>query len=194
MPAGRPRAFDEKEVLERAMDLFWLRGYQGTATAELLERMGIGRQSMYDTFGSKRDLFLRAILHYRDTRLQDALSMLSRPQSPLQNVADVLRYFKRLAQDKEAKGCFVANSLVEINSHDEETVALLKETLGALEEGILKALRCAEAEGELPPGKSPRALSRALTNAIIGMAVTGKLGLSKASVSDIYAGTLSMLE
>lgn len=194
MPAGRPKAFDEEEVLERAMDVFWLRGYQGTATAELLKRMGIGRQSMYDTFGSKRDLFLRTILHYRDTRLKEALATLDRPQSPLQNVADVLRYFERLAQDKESKGCFVANSLVEVNTHDEEIVALLKETLGALEDGILKALRCAQAEGELPPGKSPRALARALTNAIVGMAVTGKLGLSNASVSDIYAGTLSMLE
>ena len=194
MPAGRPREFDEGEVLERAMEVFWLRGYLGAGTAELLECMGIARQSMYDAFGTKRGLFLRTIRHYRDTRLSEALAVLEGPGSALGHVAEVLRYFERLVRDKQARGCFVANSLVEIHVHDEETVALLKNTIAQLEGGLRKALKRAEAEGELTNGRSPRALARALTNAIVGIAVTGKLGLSDATVTDIYEGTLCMLK
>jgi TetR/AcrR family transcriptional repressor of nem operon len=70
---------------------------------------------------------------------------------------------------------------------------LLAQTLGALEAAIVKALRRARHSGELPPGRSPRALARALTNALIGLAVTGKLGQSKAAMDDIYTGTLAIL-
>jgi TetR/AcrR family transcriptional repressor of nem operon len=87
----------------------------------------------------------------------------------------------------------VANSLVEIGPHDKEIRELLAETLGLLEKSILKALRQAQRLGELPAERSPRAIARALTNALVGMAVTGKLALSRSAVEDIYAGTLAML-
>ena len=190
---GRPRTFSERDALEKALDIFWQRGYRGVGLTELLQGMGIARQSLYSTFGNKRQLFIRTIQHYGDTRLAGALALLERDGSPTQNVKDVVRFFERLALDKRARGCFVANSLVEIGPHDREIAALLAQTLGALETAIVKALRRARRMGELPPGRSPRALARALTNALIGLAVTGKLGQSKAAMDDIYAGTLTML-
>ena len=190
---GRPKTFSERDVLEKALDIFWQRGYRGVGLTELLTGMGIARQSLYATFGNKRQLFIKTIQHYRDTRLAGALALLERDGSPTRNVKDVVRFFERLALDKRARGCFVANSLVEIGPHDREISALLAQTLGALETAILKALRRARRLGELPPGRSPRALARALTNALIGLAVTGKLGQSKSAVDDIYTGTLAML-
>ena len=190
---GRPKTFSERDAIEKALDIFWQRGYRGVGLTELLTGMGIARQSLYATFGNKRQLFIRTIQHYGDTRLAGALALLERDGSPTRNVKDVVRFFERLALDKRARGCFVANSLVEIGPHDREISALLAQTLGALETAILKALRRARRLGELPPGRSPRALARALTNALIGLAVTGKLGQSKAAVDDIYTGTLAML-
>ena len=190
---GRPKTFSERDAIEKALDIFWQRGYRGVGLTELLTGMGIARQSLYATFGNKRQLFIKTIQHYGDTRLAGALALLERDGSPTRNVKDVVRFFERLALDKRARGCFVANSLVEIGPHDREISALLAQTLGALEAAILKALRRARRLGELPPGRSPRALARALTNALIGLAVTGKLGQSKAAVDDIYTGTLAML-
>jgi TetR/AcrR family transcriptional repressor of nem operon len=190
---GRPKGFSERDALEKALDIFWHRGYRGVGLTELLTGMGIARQSLYDTFGNKRQLFIKTIEHYRNTRLAGALALLGRDGSPTRNVKDVLRFFERLALDKRARGCLVANSLVEIGSHDREIAALLAQTLGELETAIRKALRRARHLGELPPGRSPRALARALTNALVGLAVTGKLGQSKAAVEDIYNGTLAML-
>ena len=190
---GRPKGFSEHDALEKALDVFWQRGYQGVGLTELLKEMGIARQSLYDTFGNKRQLFIRTIEHYRDTRLASALALLERDKSPMQNVKDVVRFFEQLAFDERARGCFVANSLVEIGSQDPEIRELLAETLGLLETSILKALRRAQRAGELPASRSPRAIARALTNALIGMAVSGKLGQSRSTVEDIYAGTLTML-
>ncbi len=190
---GRPKGFSESDALEKALEIFWQRGYQGVGLAELLNAMGIARQSLYDTFGNKRQLFIKTIEHYRNTRLAGALALLERDGSPTQNVKDLVRFFEQLALDKRARGCLVANSLVEIGPHDPEIGELLAQTLGLLEKSILRALRRAQRLGELPAERSPRAIARALTNALIGMAVTGKLAQNRATVQDIYAGTLTML-
>jgi TetR/AcrR family transcriptional regulator, transcriptional repressor for nem operon len=190
---GRPKSFSEQDALERALDIFWQRGYRGVGLTELLSGMGIARQSLYDTFGSKRQLFIKTIEYYRNTRLASALALLEREGSPTQNVKDVVRFFEQLALDKRARGCLVANSLVEIGPHDREIRALLAQTLGLLEKSIEKALRRARRRGELAAGRSPRTIARALTNALIGLAVTGKLAQNRSTVEDIYTGTLTML-
>jgi TetR/AcrR family transcriptional repressor of nem operon len=190
---ARPKGFSESAALEKALEIFWQRGYQGVGLSELVRGMGIARQSLYDTFGSKRQLFVRTVEHYRDTRLVEALALLEREGSPTRNVKDVMRFFERLALDKRARGCLVANALVELGPHDREIRELLKRILRLLEDGIVKALRDAQRRGELPARRSPRAVGRALTNALVGMAVTGKLGLGKAAVADIYDGTLGLL-
>jgi TetR/AcrR family transcriptional repressor of nem operon len=190
---GRPKEFDEREVLERAMHLFWLRGYEGVSLVELLRHMEISRQSLYDTFGNKRALFIRAIAHYRDTQLVAALALLERDGSALENVKDVVRFFQELAMDSRCRGCLVANALVELGPHDAEIAALLREILDLLQGSIERTLLRAQAQGELDASRSPGELSRALTNAAMGMAVTGKLPLAESTLRDICAGTLGML-
>jgi TetR/AcrR family transcriptional regulator, transcriptional repressor for nem operon len=193
MGAGRRKEFDEREVLERAMDLFWLHGYESVGLSELVRKMGISRQSLYDTFGSKRGLFIRAIEHYRATQLAQALALLGRDGSRLENVKDVLRFFERLASDRRRRGCLVANALVEMGPHDEEIAQLLRETLALLERGLWRTLCEAQERGELSRERSPRELSRALMNSMIGLVVTGKLRLGRAELRDVYAGTLALL-
>jgi TetR/AcrR family transcriptional repressor of nem operon len=194
MPAGRPKSFDETEVLSRAMDLFWQCGYARLSVSELLAHMEISRQSLYDSFGSKRGLFLRAIHHYRDTQLTTALALLERDGSPLENVKALMRYFENLANDRRCRGCLVANTLVELGPHDPEIAQLLQATLDLLQASLHGALRSAQERGELPSTKSPREISRALLNALIGLAVAGKLQHGPETYRDIYSGTLSMLD
>ncbi len=176
------------------MDYFWAHGYRNAGVTDLLKHLGLGRQSLYDAFGSKRGLYLRAIAHYRSHRLAGVLAILEREGPPLKNVREAVNFFKKLALDKDMRGCFVANALLEAGSDDEELSSFLQETLGLLEAGYRKALTEAKRRGELNEDKSPRAIARALTNASIGLAVTGRLGQGKAAVSDIYEGTLSMLK
>jgi len=194
MTVGRPREFDETEVLERAMQLFWTRGYEGTRLAELLTAMQISRQSLYDTFGNKRSLFLRTIEHYRATQLTHALALLERDGSPLENVKAALGFFQDLAADDRCRGCLVANALVEVAPHDPEIAELLGDTLDLLQGGLQLALERAQAKGELAGDKSPRGLAQALTNSMLGLAVNGKLRRGPAALREIYDGTLVMLD
>ena len=194
MKAGRPKAFDEADVIERAMDVFWLKGYEATGLTELLECMGISRQSLYDTFGNKRGLFVRVIEHYRSTRLSVALSLLDRDGSRIDNVKAVVHFFEELALDARCRGCLVANTLVEFAPKDEEVVKLLRDTLALLQDSLQRSLEEAQAGGELAASKSPAKIARALVNATIGLAVTGKLQMDPVTVHDIYDGTLSMLD
>jgi TetR/AcrR family transcriptional repressor of nem operon len=193
MRGGRPKQFDETEALERAMQLFWTRGYAGAGLSELLSEMGISRQSLYDTFGNKRGLFLRSIEHYRATQLRHALEMLDREGSPLENVKEVVAFFEQIAADTRCRGCLIANALVEVAPHDPELAALLEETLDMLQDGVRRALERAYERGELTGDRSPLALSRALTNSMVGLAVTGKLRRAPTTLRDIYNGTLAML-
>lgn len=180
-------------MVERAVDFFWAKGFRGAGMADLLKHLGMGRQSFYDTFGSKRGLYFRAIERYRSCRLGKVLEQLAGPGSPLGNVRKAVRFFEELALDKGMRGCFVANALLEAAGDDEEMRKFLQETLGMLEEGYYKALVRAREQGELAEHKSPRAIARALTNASIGLAATGRLGQGRAATADIYRGTLEML-
>ncbi len=194
MRPGRPKQFDTQEVIERAMQAFWLHGYETLGLTDLLEYMGISRQSLYNTFGSKRDLFIRTIEHYRQTQLSQAIALLERDGSRVENVKAVVRFFETLALDGSCRGCLVANTLVELGSSDDEIAALLREILEALKSAIESALREAQTRGELAANKSPEEVSRALTNAVIGLAVTGKLQMDPADIRLVYSGTLSMLD
>ena len=191
---GRPREFKEEQVLEKAMELFWQDGYHGVGVAALLRETGLARQSLYDSFGNKRGLFLKTVEHYRSTRLGDALRILASDGSPLARIRKALHLFEQLAVDKRCRGCFVANTLVEVGSQDPGIADLLEDTLALLEKGFLEALTEAQQRGELPDSKSPRTLAKALTNAVIGLAVTGKLKHSQSAIHDVYRGTLSMLD
>jgi len=191
---GRPRQFDEREVLDRALELFWQRGYEGAGLSDLLEHMGISRQSLYGAFGSKRGLFLRVIEHYRETQLAQALALLERAGSPVENVRAVLRFFEDLATDHRSRGCLVANALAEQGPKDPEIARVLGETLGRLEEGIAGALEEGQRRGELPPERPPRLLATALVNAILGLAVRGRLPERRSAIGSAYEGTLLLLQ
>jgi TetR/AcrR family transcriptional repressor of nem operon len=194
MPAGRPREFQREAALERAMQHFWRFGYEAASLPDLLKAMGISRQSLYDTFGNKRALYLSAIERYRADKIGQALALLEREGSPIGNVRAALRFFPKMAADAGCRGCLVANAIVELGARDRELSRLLNDTLEVLQRGFEGALRKARAAGELGPGKSPRQLSRALTNAVMGIAVTGSLDPGAAELRDICAGTLEMLD
>ena len=176
------------------MEHFWRCGYESTSLPELLKAMGISRQSLYDTFGSKRALYISSIEYYRATQISQALAVLGRAGSPIENVRAAVRFFPKLAAAAGCRGCLVANAIVEMGSRDPELSRLLSDTLELLRRGFEAALRRAQERGELGPGKSPRQLSRALTNAVMGIAVTGRLEAGRAEFRDIYTGTLSMLD
>src|SRR5215210_3872796 len=108
---GRPRSFDESAVLDQAVELFWSRGYEGTSMADLEEHLGIGRQSLYNAFGDKQDLFLRALERYAT---RGAAGPEARLTAPGAGLAELRAYFddvlEMVASSSDRRACMVVQT------------------------------------------------------------------------------------
>ncbi len=185
MRLGRPRAFDRKGALEKAMYLFWAKGYEVTSVRDLLTAMGINRGSMYDTFGDKRSLFLETIRHYCQNVAGPAIASLNGAGSPRANIERTLRELGDGAASNGGRGCFMTNTTVELASHDPEVAQAMKSALRSVEEAFCQVLERAVELNEVPGNANTRALARFLANTLQGLVVTAKGKLGKQTRDDV---------
>src|ERR1700760_4078565 len=107
-PRGRPRSFDEPEALEKAIQVFWSKGYDGVTIDDLVAGMGVGRPSLYAVFGDKRTLFLRALKAYAERKGALAAKALLSPQALRDALASFLRFVVESATEEGcASGCLL---------------------------------------------------------------------------------------
>ncbi|GAA1403411.1 TetR/AcrR family transcriptional regulator [Kitasatospora putterlickiae] len=195
---ARTKEFDPDAALDSALELFWRRGYEATSMADLVEHLGIGRASVYATFGSKRELYLRALERYGQRQQPVLLAELSQPGPVLPAVRALVRRFSReSAEDCEGgvrRGCFVTNTAVELAPHDQDAARRVEASLLHLETVLTAALVRAGAQGELPEGRDPQALARMLLVLFQGMRVVGKAGDGAARLRDAADQALALLD
>ena len=107
-PRGRPRSFDETEALERAIQVYWSKGYDGVTIDDLVAGMGVGRPSLYSVFGDKRALFLRVLKAYAEKKGARAAKALLSPQTLRESLARFLKHAVESATEKgSARGCLL---------------------------------------------------------------------------------------
>ncbi|MCG6493803.1 TetR/AcrR family transcriptional regulator [Kitasatospora sp. A2-31] len=195
---ARTKEFDPDAALQSALELFWRRGYEATSMADLVDELGIARASLYATFGSKRELYLRALERYGEQCDPGLLAELSQPGPVLPAVrAVVRRYARESCEDAESglrRGCFVTNAAVEVAPRDPDAARRVAASLGHLETVLTAALVRAEAQRELPEGRDPRALARMLLVLLQGMRVIGKAGDGSARLRDAAEQALALLD
>ncbi|MEV0845934.1 TetR family transcriptional regulator [Streptomyces sp. NPDC049954] len=192
---GRAKEFDPEAALGTAMELFWERGYEATTMAHLVAALGIGRASLYATFGGKRELYLRALDRYgacHDPRLLDELSA---PGPALPGVREVvLRFADEAARaTTRGRGCFVTNTAAELGARDPEAAFRVERGWAHIETLLHSALLRARAQGELAPERDPAALARLLLVLLQGMRVVGKVSADPARVRDAAREALTLL-
>jgi TetR/AcrR family transcriptional regulator, transcriptional repressor for nem operon len=110
---GRPKQFDRDEVLTRALDLFWQRGYRGVSVRELADAMGINVATLYSEFGDKESLYAEALAKYESENVSGYIGSLERPNANLDSCARVLSAFADFASSGTAPGCLITNSAIE---------------------------------------------------------------------------------
>jgi TetR/AcrR family transcriptional repressor of nem operon len=191
---GRPREFDRDEVLDKAMETFWETGYDGTPIKDLVERLGIGRQSLYLAFGGKRQLFEEALARYGESVILPLIEQLNAPGSPRGNVEKVLDHWQRISSSPDFKGCLVGQSAAEFADRDAVVATRLRKGLELLERSFTDALRRAQKEGEISPEKNPRKVARAIVAAVQGVAIWGPVRRSPAFVRDAFDGIRDLLD
>ncbi|MGH7322589.1 MAG: TetR/AcrR family transcriptional regulator [Candidatus Rokuibacteriota bacterium] len=192
---ARPKEFEHDVVLDRAMQVFWSRGYQGTSIQHLVARMGIQRGSLYATFGDKRTLFFAAIHHYDRVVTAKLLATLEHPGSGKAAIRRFFRLKVELSMEPgRPRGCLVTNSTAELASRDRGTATRVGAVLTKIEGAFHRAVVRAQKAGEIDPARSPRALARFLTSSAQGLSVMAKASPDRAVLEDIVKVTLAALE
>ncbi|WP_432173436.1 TetR/AcrR family transcriptional regulator [Streptomyces sp. Tue6028] len=193
---ARTKEFDPDAALRAALELFWRRGYEATSMADLVEHLGIGRASLYATFGSKHELYLKAFDRYEQTGLTRIVGELSQPGPALPAVRAVVRSYATDAAHEELRrsGCLVTNTAAELAPHDPASARRVERNWDQLETVLHTALVRARAQDELPPGRDPLALARMLLVLMQGLRVVGKASSDPARVRDAAEQALALLD
>ncbi|MFD3656816.1 TetR/AcrR family transcriptional regulator [Streptomyces sp. NPDC058620] len=193
---ARTKEFDPDAALQSALELFWRRGYEATSIADLVEHLGIGRQSIYATFGNKHELYLKAMDRYSERRDPLLLAELSQPGPALPVVRAAVRRFASEAATPESRlnGCLVTNTAAELAPHDPAAARRVESSWEHFETLLHSALVRARAQGELPEDRDPRALARMLLVLLQGIRIVGKASSDPARVRDAAEQALTLLD
>lgn len=172
----RPREFDPDAVLDKALQVFWAKGYEAASMQDLVDAMGINRFSLYATFGDKHRLYLAACERYRAVMNRSALGALRHTASGL----EAIRRFFRIQEDYYASeagrgGCLMTNALVEKAVHDEDIRRGALQFSTQVENAFYGALVRARGGGEIATREDLRQLASFLASVAHANNVVGKV-------------------
>ncbi|MBB5111336.1 TetR/AcrR family transcriptional regulator [Micromonospora echinospora] len=176
---GRPRAFDEQTVLDRAAEVFWRHGYEGASLSSLTSAMGINRPSLYATFGSKEELFRRAFARYHETNLANARAALQQPTAYAAVESFLRASADGLTADDHPAGCLSIQGGLSCSPENTRISEMLAAGRAATETALEERLSRAAKEGDLPEGVDSRALARFVMALSEGHAVHAAAGASR---------------
>jgi TetR/AcrR family transcriptional repressor of nem operon len=173
---GRPKTFDEHEVIDRAQRVFWQRGYSAASTEELLAAMGIGKGSFYLAFpGGKRELFEKTMQQFHQDSLRQLEQRVAASAQPVEEVKD---YFHRIATatpEAHELGCYLANTVMEMTSLDPHLQQAAGHMLKQLEALFFKVIQQAQASGQLTNPTDAGLLAQYLLTLWNGLSITRRL-------------------
>lgn len=192
---ARTKDFDESEVLKKAIYLFWDKGYNGTSMQDLVDGLGISRSSLYDTFGDKQTLYLKALEAYQNGYSQQLDCLVAKAPTAKAAIKQVLELIvNELLGDMQRKGCFMVNAGIELASHDAQVNALLCKNEQQMEQFFLRVTKQGQEKGEISAHQSPQALARFLNNTVKGMQVSVKSTNDRGFFEDIVKTALMVLD
>ncbi|MFB5266118.1 TetR/AcrR family transcriptional regulator [Paenibacillus enshidis] len=191
---ARPKEFDTTDVLSKAMHVFWQHGYEGTSIQDVVDHVGIKAQSLYNTFGGKRELFFAALRHYASQKT--LIEILEKTPSGKAAITKVFQDIVTTSSEADRKkGCFMINTCVELAPHDPEIAKFIEKESASVEHAYYDALIRAKGQGELHERHQDlMALARFLNSAHGGLIVTAKTVSDMKALEDIVRVTLSILD
>lgn len=187
MTRGRPKQFDDDEVLARAMQVFWRQGYEATSLDDLIEAMGIPRQSLYRTFTDKHTLFVRALDYYDKNVTSVVVNALTAEGPAIDNLRLVFQMWRIAVSTPERMGCMMVNASSQVAADDEEVVRLVRANQKRGITAFEKTLSRAQEEGDVDPSISPKMVSRTICATVNGLLSMSRTGLPEAFREDVFA-------
>lgn len=186
---ARPRQFDREEALDGAIEAFAEDGYAGTTTEALLEAMHLSRQSLYNTFGDKHQLYLEALRRYVAMSGGEQIQILTSARSAREGIEQLFQYFK----ERAPQNCFGVSAVCEFGRSDPTIEAMLDTSAQTLRFTLEKQLAVAKAEGDVAACVDESAAAHFLLAALTGLKVAARAGASAEALDKITAMALRCL-
>ncbi len=191
---ARPRGFDETVALDAAIECFRRRGYEATSIRDLTDCMGIGPTSLYNSFGDKRALFIKALERYVDCSARARLARLESSLPPKQAVRTLIEdVVERSLTDRTRGGCLLINSALEIAPHDPEVGAEIAKRLGEIEGFFRRSISAAQSSGAIPRKLNSSDFARLLLGVLLGIRVLARSKPERTLLEGIARPALSLL-
>jgi TetR/AcrR family transcriptional regulator, transcriptional repressor for nem operon len=190
----RIKAFDETEIIEKAKNLFQLKGYEGTSMQDLIDTLGISRSSLYDTFGDKHQLYLKTLNAYCKDNAYTLVAKAENIENPLAFIQDIFTsIIEQSKKDVEKRGCYVVNAIVEFSERNTEVTEIVNASNKAFEKMLEKLIAKAQFKKQISTDKNSKQISKFLFTTIYGLRVSSKSNASIKELKDVAAMALSVL-
>ena len=175
------------------MSVFWSKGYAATSTDDLLAAMNIGRQSMYDTFGDKRSLYVEALERYQLKSVAGHIKRLRSTESPLAGIKVLVTGAIALDGATRERGCMGVGAICEFGSADGELVELRGKSGAMLHQALIERMRDAQAAGEIGKAADIELAARFVQTMMLGLQVAARAGESARTLRDMAAFAIGRL-
>jgi TetR/AcrR family transcriptional repressor of nem operon len=192
---ARLKEFNEEDALDKAIEIFWSKGYNGTSAQDLVTHLGLSRSSLYDTFGDKHSLFIKALQRYQKKSYDDVTSLLQKSTNIKETIKEMFaQAILESFEDKITKGCFMVNSTVELAIHDAEIEKVVNDNRQKMEEVFFLAVKRGQELNQISSATDPRLLARFIFNNYSGIRVLARsAGTPKQVFDDVLKVLLSVL-
>src|SRR5258708_7951147 len=176
---ARPKEFDQERALRKAIRLFCQKGFAATSTDELMRVMDVGRQSMYDTFGDKRALFLKALEMYVTESVHAINVELEKPGAALPAVQNALMAFAARSDLSNAEGCMGLNAISEFGQRDADVTRITGYAARMQRRTLMRVLGKARKQGELDSDADLDSMADFFESTLAGLRMAAKAGKSR---------------
>lgn len=192
--AGRPKHYSDEELIDRAIEVFWEKGYNAASAKDLLKAMDIGQGSFYRSFpGGKKELYQKSLNRFFDKSNKQFEKGLSESQDPKQFIIDFFLKVTERSTAARMNGCYLGNAVVEQSNLDKDTKKISSDLLMKLKESFKRAIVKAQKNGTIDAKKCPHALSEQLLNLWNGINVTQRVNPKSPKVKAIIESSLQIL-
>ncbi len=192
---SRMKKFDEEEATTRAMTLFWTTGYEPTSMADLTDRMGINKGSLYHTFGSKKELFKRALLKYDVEHRRATLARMSEITDPIVSIDTLFSLLvKQSLEDVDQKGCMLVNTALELPHHDNEVRKIVVAGMNNFEDFFHRQLVIARKRQVISDNLDIEETAKGLLTLVVGLRVLARGVFSETGLNTIRSQAMRLLE
>jgi TetR/AcrR family transcriptional repressor of nem operon len=193
MMAGRPRIFDEDEVLSKAMNLFWANGYEATSTEDLLQGMELNKGSLYHTFKNKKELFSKSLDYFARHSIKELEEKIKTAETPITGIRNFFLELTKANHTIHQKGCFMGNTLAELANIDIQLKERAIHYLIEVENLFYKYIVQAKKSKELKTTEESRLLSRYLITLWNGINITRRMYPQKDALEPLIKMQLMLL-